>query len=214
MENNSLVNPVGYSEMYEWSQFPPENPYGFFVRIDPQNPGRVDLVKNASDDVLGVTSIQAVTTSDDPDKWKYAYLCNEVGDKFLRNDRIGIGMKVYDQVNEFSYITTRPYDHYVPVPTQQYDPEKKYVKRSNRKEWVRVNLIGKCIVRDDGKCNPGEWCQPASQKGKSKKNIGIAIPANMKSEGWKFYVSQRITPNTIEIIMAPTLNKYISKSNE
>lgn len=211
MENNSFINPVGYSEMYEWSQIPAESPYGFFVRMNPEHPDKIDLVRSASQDVLGVTSIQASSTSDDPDNWKYAYLCNEVGDKFLKNERIAIGVKVYDQLNEFSYINTRPYDHYVPVPTQNYHPDQKYVKRSNRKEWVRVNLIGKCIVRDNGECKPGEYCQPATQKGKSKKNIGIAVPAEYDTWGWKFYVTQRITPNTIEIVMSPTLNKYIGK---
>ena len=29
----------------------------------------------------------------------------------------------------------------------------------------------------------------------------------MKDHGWKFYVTQRITENTIEIVMSPTMNK-------
>lgn len=204
----SLINPVGYSEMYEWSQIPPDSPYGYFVRMDPDQHDKIDFVRSASQDILGVTTIQAQDTSDDPENWKYAYLCNEVGDRFMRNERIAVGVKVYDQLNEFSYINTRPYDHYVSVPTENYNPEKQYVKRSNRREWVRVNLIGKCIVRDNGQCKAGEYCQPSTQNGKSKKNIGIAEPAEWNTIGWKFYVTQRITPNTIEIIMSPTLNKY------
>ena len=67
-------------------------------------------------------------------------------------------------------------------------------------------MIGKVIVRDNGKCKPGEYCQPNST-GKSKKQRGYAVPADMNVYGWKFYVTQRITENTIEIVMSPTMNK-------
>lgn len=207
MQDNEYINPVGYSEMYEWAEIPAESPYGLFVTFSSENPDKIEPVKSGSDEhILGVTTIQTVQTSDDPNNWKYAYMCNEVGDKFLKNDKIAIGVKEYDQVEEFSYIHTRPYNHYVQVPSKYYDPKQEYVKRSNRKEWVRVNLIGKVIVRDNGKCKPGEYCQPNST-GKSKKQRGYAVPADMKAYGWKFYVTQRITENTIEIVMSPTMNK-------
>lgn len=207
MQDNKYINPVGYSEMYEWAEIPAESPYGLFVTFSSENPDKIETVKSGSDEqILGVTTIQTVQTSDDPNNWKYAYMCNEVGDKFLKNDKIAIGVKEYDQIEEFSYIHTRPYSHYVQVPSQYYDPKREYVKRSNRKEWIRVNLVGKVIVRDNGKCIPGEYCQPNST-GKSKKQRGYAVPANMKDSGWKFYVTQRITENTIEIVMSPTMNK-------
>lgn len=216
MQNdNSMnyINPVGYSEMYEWSEIPSESPYGLFVKFDDNDPSKIVPVKSASADILGVTTIQTTQTSDDPDNWKYAYLCNEVGDKFLKNDKIAIGVKEYDQIEEFSYIHTRPFNHFVQVPSKFYDPTKEYVKRTNRKEWVRVNLLGKVIVRDNGECKPGEYCQPNST-GKSKKMRGYAVPADMNVYGWKFYVSQRITENTIEIVMSPTLNKLIDINND
>lgn len=207
MQDNEYINPVGYSEMYEWAEIPAESPYGLFVTFSSENPDKIEPVKSSSDEqILGVTTIQTSHTSDDPSNWKYAYMCNEVGDKFLKNDKIAIGVKEYDQVEEFSYIHTRPYNHYVQVPSQYYDPKQEYVKRSNRKEWVRVNLIGKVIVRDNGKCKPGEYCQPNST-GKSKKQRGYAVPADMNVYGWKFYVTQRITENTIEIVISPTMNK-------
>lgn len=202
----NFINPVGYSEMYEWKEMPPNSPYGLFVTFDDGEPSKVVTVKSASQDhILGVTTVQTVTTSDDPSNWKYAYMCNEVGDKFLKNDKIAIGVKEYDQLEEFSYIHTKPYNHYVQVPNKYYNPEQNYVKRSNRKEWVRVNLLGKVIVRDNGECKPGEYCQPATC-GKSKKLRGYAVPAEMDTYGWKFYVTSRITENTIEILMSPTMN--------
>lgn len=209
MQNDNYINPVGYSEMYEWSEIPTESPFGLFVTFDIDNPGKILPTRSASSDILGVTTIQATQTSDDPNNWKYAYLCNEVGDKFLKNDKIAIGVKEYDQIEEFSYIHTRPYNHFVQVPSKFYDPGKEYVKRTNRKEWVRVNLLGKVIIRDNGQCKPGEYCQP-NTTGKSKKMRGYAVPADYKVNGCKFYVTQRITENTIEIVMSPTLNKLIN----
>ena len=203
--SNKYINTVGYSEMYEWSEIPAESPYGLFVRFDKDNPGKITPIGSASQQILGVTTIQTTITSDDPEQWKYAYMCNEVGDKFLKNEKIAIGVKEYDQEREFSYIHTRPYEHYVQIPSKVYDPKIEYLKRSNRPEWVRVNLIGKVIVRDNGKCIPGKYCQPITT-GKSKKMRGYAEPADLNCHGTKFYVTQRITENTIEICMSPTLN--------
>jgi len=209
MQNDNYINPVGYSEMYEWSEIPAESPYGLFVTFDQHDPAKIIPVKSASSEqIIGVTTIQTTQVSDDPNNWKYAYLCNEVGDKFLKNDKIAIGVKEYDQIEEFSYIHTRPYNHFVQVPSKHYNPSQEYVKRTNRKEWVRVNLLGKVIVRDNGGCKPGEYCQP-NTTGKSKKMRGYAVPADMEVLGWKFYVTQRITENTIEIVMSPTMNKLI-----
>lgn len=199
------INPVGYSEMYEWAEKPAESPYGLFVRFDNDNPDKIIATASASQHLIGVTTIQTVQTSDDPDHWKYAYMCNEVGDKYLKNEKIAVGVKEYDQEREFSYIHTQPYNHYVQVPSKLYKPEVQYIKRSSRPEWVRVNLIGKVIVRDNGKCVPGEYCQPITT-GKSKKMRGYAEPADYHVHGIKFYVTQRITENTIEICMSPTLN--------
>lgn len=213
-ERDKYINPVGYTEMYEWAEMPANSPYGLFVTFSYDSQSKIVPVKSASEQrILGVTTVQAVETSDDPSNWKYAYMCNEVGDKFLKNEKIAVGVKEYDQLEEFSYIHTKPYNHYVQVPNKWYDQKQEYVKRSNRKEWVRVTLVGKAIVRDNGECKPGEYCQPKTC-GKSKKDRGYAVPADMDTYGWKFYVTSRITESTIEIAMNPTINKYIHWHDE
>lgn len=203
-----FINKVGYSEMYEWAEIPNNNIFGIFVTFDKREPQKITPTKSASDDILGVSTIQSTIESDDPEHWKYSYLCNEVGDRYLKKERIGIGVKEYDQVNELSYIHTMPMDHFVEVHTPQYDKNREYIPRSSRKEWVRVNLVGKVIVLDNGECKPGEWCQPYT--GKEKKNFGLAVPADMKVPGYKFYVLGRLTEKSIEITMSPTLNKYVA----
>lgn len=211
---DNYINKVGFSEMYEWNEIPAESPYGLFVGISDTDPNKIDLVKSSDcKQILGVTTIQSTVTSDDPETWKYAYMCNEVGDKFLKNEMIAIGVEEYDQIEEFSYISTKPFKHFVQVPNKYFDQSKEYVPRSKRREWVRVNLIGKCIVRDNGECQPGEYCQP-NTTGKSKIMRGWATPANMNENGWKFFILRRLTQNTIEILNSPLLNKYIANAED
>ena len=66
-----------------------------------------------------------------------------------------------------------------------------YKKRSDRPEWIRVNLLGKCIVVDDGTCKPGHWCTIGEN--------GIAIPTDIKTPNVNWYVLDRLTENTIMI---------------
>ncbi len=213
MEKSEFINPVGFSEMYEWSEIPFENPFGLFVKFDHRNgrtPNKI-VPTNDATDVIGISTVQSVDTSDNPDKWKYAYLCNEVGDKYLQKETLAVGVKQYDQFNEISYIQTSPYEHFVQVPTKNYRPDVEYVPRTKRKEWVRVNLLGKVIVRDDGTCEPGKYCEPYT--GKEKKKYGTATLSTDKA-GWKFYVTQRITENTIEVLNSPMTNILNKNTNE
>ena len=77
-----------------------------------------------------------------------------------------------------------------PLINESYDKQLTYKNRSDRNEWVRVNLIGKCIVEDNGGCKSCQWCTVGKN--------GIAIPCNDFSQN-KYYVIDRISDNTIMI---------------
>ena len=195
-ENN--IQSFGYAEMYEWKEAPEhKNKLGRFVTFDKEDSNKIVYAHN-NDFIIGVTTVCATSTSDDPDEWKYAYLCNEYGDLYLQKERLAVGNKQYDQYMEMNYIRTYPWEHYVKIPNKYYDEKKKYVKRSNRPEWVRVTLIGKCIVKDNGKCKPGEFCTVYS--GKIKDLYGTAVPATNSTKTQKFYVIDRLSNNTILIL--------------
>jgi len=147
--------------------------------------------------VIGVTTVNAVSESDNPDEWKYKNLCNEFGDLYLRKEKLAVGEKVYDQLNEINYIKTRPWEHFITINNKYYNKDAKYVKRTNRIEWIRVNLIGKCIVYDGGACKPGEWCMP--YVGKMKEDFGKAVPATENAKN-KYYVLERLSDNTVLIL--------------
>lgn len=197
-DNNELIQKFGYSEMYEWFEIPrPEHKLGRFVTFSEDAPDKIVPVSKKGQFVLGVTTVNSLCDSDDPNTWRYKNICNEYGDTYLRKERLAVGNKVYDQVNEINFIRTYPWEHYVPIENQYYKKDLEYVKRSNRQEWIRVNLMGKCVVFDDGKCKAGEWCTPYN--GKIKELQGSAVPAT-DEDTVKFYVLERVSEKTIIIL--------------
>ena len=195
-ENN--IQSFGYAEMYEWKEVPQhKDRLGRFITFDSEDHNKIKFAHN-DDYLIGVTTVCATDVSDDPDEWKYAYLCNEYGDLYLKKERLAVGAKQYDQFLEMNYIRTYPWEHYIKIDNKFLDKSKKYVKRSNRPEWVRVNIIGKCIVKDNGKCKPGEFCTVYS--GKIKDLYGTAVPATNKTKNNKYYVIDRLSDNTILIL--------------
>lgn len=195
--NEDLIQKFGFSEMYEWSTLPEANiKFGRFVQFDESNPGKIKLCSNCSN-IVGVTTINSVIDSDNPTEWSGKNIANEYGDVYLQRERLAVGSKEYDQNGEMAYIRTKMWEHLIPINNPAYKENLQYVKRSNRQEWVRVNLLGKCIVEDDGKCIPGQYC--TLYTGKMKQKLGTVKPATDKSEV-KFYVLKRLTQKTILIL--------------
>lgn len=193
------IQGFGYAEMYEWKEIPEhKNRLGRFVTFDKEEKSKITYAHN-NDYLIGVTTVCAQDTSDDPDEWKYSYLCNEYGDLYLQKEKLAVGAKQYDQYLEMNYIRTYPWEHFIKIPNKYLDKEKKYVKRSNRPEWVRVTLIGKAIVKDNGKCKPGDFCTVYS--GKIKDLYGTAVPATEKTKNSKYYVIDRLSENTILVLL-------------
>lgn len=194
---DDLIQKFGYAEMYEWQTVDEKNRnLGRFVTFSKENPDKIVLPNKADQYILGVTTVNAVVESDNPDEWRFKNLCNEYGDLYLQKERLAVGEKVYDQLNEMNYIKTRPWEHFITINNKYYNKDAKYLKRTQRFEWTRVNLIGKCIVYDNGECTPGEFCTP--YVGKLKEKFGMAVPATEKSKN-KYYVLERLSQTTILI---------------
>lgn len=191
----------GYTEMYEWSDIPEGiNLYGRVVQFDPEYP---TMIKPAYDNrnIVGVSTVNYVNTSDDPENWHGENKQNEVGDTFLTREVLAIGEKKYDNVNEMSYIQTRKWDHLIPIKSSSFDSEKKYVKRSNRKEWTRVCLLGKAYIRDNGECVPGGY--GTLYKGREVAKIGTLVPSLSESDSPRYYIINRVTNNSVFAFVKP-----------
>ena len=69
-------------------------------------------------------------------------------------------------------------------------------KKSNKKKVV---VRDKVIVRDNGQCIPGEFCEPIIGT-MDREFIGIAKPAEKESKQPKFYVLERVSSHSILIL--------------
>lgn len=190
MALSDITNNFGYTEMYEWDTVH-EQPYGYFVEF-----GNIDKIVRAKnpEKVIGVTTVCSTTNiSDNPSHWPKENITNEFGDVRVHKKQIVEGHKVYDDKNEFTYIKTSLKEKYVPNKHPMFIQQKRYIKRSSRKEWVPVTLIGKCIVRDNGLCKPGQYCTVYA--GNEEDKIGTAVPSDT---GWR--VLNRYSKNTIMIL--------------
>lgn len=189
---DNLINKFGYSEMYEWSELFKFDivPFGRFVTFDTNSYGKIKLVDDDNDFIVGVTTINSLITSDDPEEWQGKYLCNEFGDILLHEKEYVKAENTYDDVEELPYVKTLKDIKLEPVVNESYNKDLIYKKRSDRYEWIRVNLLGKCIVVDDGTCESGKWCKP------SKDGIATLCNTDVKN---KYYVIGRLTENTILI---------------
>lgn len=200
MANTDIkIQEFGFSEMYEWNNTPEQdNRFGRFVTFSSEDPTKIELYGKSNEDyLLGITTINSVIDSDDPDEWKYKYMVTDIGDVLLQKEKLAVGTKQYDENLEMAFIRTYPWEHLIKITNKEYDESKEYVKRSHRGEWTRVNLLGKVIVKDDGNCIGGSYCKPYT--GNIKDKYGIAVPAT-KEDTNKFYVIGRITENTILIV--------------
>lgn len=198
--NNNGLQTYGYTEMYEWMNNPEslENSgCGLFVQFTKQEPEKIEVF-DGSGVFCGVTTATAQDTSDNPQEWHGKYVVNQYDRREKEIKFIAVGNKTYDQVNELSFVRTFPYEVVKNIVSNQFDTTKHYVPRDKRINWSRVNLMGKCIVKDNGKCTPGKWCQP--YVGPDFENCGSAIPAK-KSDTLKFYVLSRVSPTTIKIVI-------------
>jgi trimeric autotransporter adhesin len=71
------------------------------------------------------------------------------------------------------------------VNNPSYNPNRTYVPRSQRKEWIPVGMLGKIYVRDNGHVQVGHKCDCLN---------GIAVPGNT------YRVLARSSPNVVRIL--------------
>lgn len=196
----NLNNKFGYCEMYEWTQLPKiDSLFGRIVQFDKKYTHTVRLAEN-TENIIGITTVNSIMDSDSYPYWPNMFIYNEYGDIYVKNTNIALAKKEYDDVNEISYIKTYKKEIYDPIVNDEYDESKKYIPRQNRKEWIRVCLLGKCIVVDNGKCKEGEYCTLYS--GDDESRFGTVVPAK-KSDKFKLYVLYRVSETTILVFNKP-----------
>lgn len=119
-----------YAEYFEWADGNPdgEDRRGMLVQLIGDK-----IAPAHGDDILGaVSSRPSVIGNAYEEHWRGKYKTDIYGDYILGKDG-------------------------KPELSDDYDPERKYIPRSKRPEWSPVGLIGRLIIRDNGKCEPGGY---------------------------------------------------------
>ncbi len=119
-----------YAEYFEWAD---GNPDGEDRRGMPVQLIGDKIAPAHGDDILGVVSCRAsVIGNAYEEHWHGKYKTDVFG----------------------AYI---PDKDGRPQLSDDYDPERKYIPRSQRQEWAVIGLVGRLIICDNGKCEPGGY---------------------------------------------------------
>ena len=171
-----------FAELFEWSDGNPngEDRRGLFVSLD----GEKIKVANTDDDYIGVISgTPAFIGNSASEEWHDRYLTDVFGTRLSQT--IEVPEKIDEETGEViapAYTATKF------IINPEYDPNKTYVARENRKEWGVVGLCGQVVVVDDGTCFVGGYCKPSCD------GIGTA-----SDNGYR--VMKRIDGNHIKVLI-------------
>ena len=191
-----------YAEYFEWLDRNPKGKdrRGYFVTLDRD---KIRIANSDDDYVLGIISGKpSVIGNSDPDNWHGHFLCDEFGEFNMK--KILIKRKIHHiEETEETYLDEdgiekvrlvpnivedeieEEVDSYVLNP--DYDPDRPYTPRSERKEWAAVGMLGVLLVRDDGTCQVNSYCKVADG--------GIATAAET---GWR--VIARVNEWLVKIV--------------
>lgn len=142
-----------YAELFETESGQPIEP-GYFVTIA----GASDKIRTAQsydEYVLGVVSrAPGFVAGGGELHWKNKYKTDEWGGIVYEDVSVADEMDDKGKVIVPAHMETRP------VLNPGYDASRAYVPREHRPEWVKVGMLGRLLVRDDGSLTAGGYCRP------------------------------------------------------
>lgn len=149
-----------YAELFEWIDGNPNNEdrIGMVVTLE----GEKIRFANKDDDILGVVTGTAGVLGDNAlYEWKDKYVTDDYG-RIVYDDPVEEFVEYTDYVDPEkpeTWTTAKESAgfHAYPKVNPNYDPNKEYISRENRKEWDAIGLLGKLYVNDDGSCIVGGY---------------------------------------------------------
>ncbi|MFS1514621.1 peptidase G2 autoproteolytic cleavage domain-containing protein [Chengkuizengella sp. SCS-71B] len=124
---------------------------GYFVTTEG------DKIKKATDKdnyILGVTSGFPAVLGGSGYEWNKRYLTGKWGQALYEEVTIPAEKDENGKIISPERIEKRQ------KLNPEYDPDKQYIPRSERPEWVAVGLTGQLLVRDDGTSEVNGFCRP------------------------------------------------------
>lgn len=167
-----------YAEYFEWEDGNPDNEdrRGYFVTLN----GDKIRIASSDDYILGVVSGNPCVLGNTDVEWTGQFLTDEFG-AFLTKEIIDVEIDENGEEHEVRGVA------YIQNP--DYDPDKDYIQRSDRKEWDAIGMLGVLSVIDNGTCNVNGYC---------KCENGIAVPSDDRHD---YRVIGRINERIIKIIL-------------
>ena len=182
-----------YAEFFEWKDGNPNNEdrVGKFVTLDND---KILIATDPEDYILGIVSGRPfVLGNGDCDVWNGMYLTDdynryitEPAPKMELDKETGEYKQVLDEDNNPIYEGTRF------KLNPDYDPSKPYVKRSDRKEWAAIGMLGVLSVDQDGTCEVNGYA--------CCNKDGIATKCNRTDPG-AYRVIAKISDSIIKVIL-------------
>lgn len=177
-KSSTINTGADYAEFFEWKDGNPdaEDRVGLFVTF---SDGDKIEIAGRSDYILGIVSGNPSVIGNGDMDWS---------GRFRRDNFNRFIMQSIDVKDPDTGIASKATCY---VQNPDYNPEKVYVQRFDRKEWDAIGMVGVLPVYDDGTCQPGEYCICAEG--------GIATAAENYSFG-TYRVIGRIAENIIKIV--------------
>lgn len=156
-----------YAEYFEWEDGNPNNEdrCGLLVVLSGE---KIRLAQGGDVDILGVVSAAPCILGDSQfDDWHGKYMTDIFGRRLTQTTHRDAEYEVREstdpetgKVKKERICVTEECDTVTWVLNPDYDPEKEYISRADRKEWSAVGMMGKLILIDDGSCVPNGYAVP------------------------------------------------------
>lgn len=168
-----------YAEMFETASGSPIEP-GYFVTFEGGK--KIRKATEPGDYILGISTAFSGFVGDTAAlRWKNKYLTDEWG--AIRYHDV----EVPERQSEDGQVILPAHMETQPMLNPGWDPQREYVPRAKRPEWICAGLLGKLLVRDEGSCVPGGCCLPNGQ------GCATAAPAGYR-------VMERTGENQVQIM--------------
>jgi hypothetical protein len=155
-----------YAELFETTDGKPIEP-GYFVALR----GKKVCVASAPDDyIAGVTSGAPGIIGDSGEMhWQGKYVTDRWGR--IRHEEVDLPAQTDSAGRELMPKRTE----LQPILCPDWDPDREYVPRLKRPEWIAVGMLGKLLVRDDGTCEVDGYCKPNGEGIATKADAGYRV---------------------------------------
>ena len=178
-----------YAEYFEWldGNINDEDRVGYIVELDGD---KIKLANQYTEDILGIISAMPTVLGDAAAlEWHGKYVKDKWGRiQYSLQDFVEEQTTTDEEGNTVTEEVT--VQRLAPVINPDYNPDKAYYNRRNRKEWSTVGMLGKLYVRDDGTAEVNGYVKPADG--------GIATKAAGKTN---MRVLERVDENTIRVLL-------------